>query len=404
MCFPWSHRWWSAIESIDSPHERAHPGLIRALRAAVLATVFLGAAPASATSLLSQLETEIQKLSADLSASVVTVRAIRMGGAGSELREVYVGSGVVFEKGWVVTTSSVVAQNASYSIEAPGQVPVPAELVEYNSDAQMAVLRASGLEAPPAVFDADSRLIPGQMLLVMGNAYGLTGAVSWGVAAGLRDDGLWQVGVTVAPGASGSPVVNTSGEVVGLIVAALSDRPTPEFALFAGHTAIMMPAAPVLRLARQIVHEGQVGRAFLGIRPEEVDPNLARALGISQGLLVGAVSFGSPAYAAGLQSGDILVEVAGRPVPHEEALRMTLADHCPGEQVSLTVIRQRRLHEFNAVLGTLPQVLPARPGVPPIREAGGAQAASMQSASAVDAEIRRLEEQLTELKSKGKRP
>jgi S1-C subfamily serine protease len=361
--------------------------------------------PVRAAGLLAQLETEIQKLAADLSASVVTVRAIRLGDPGSELREVYVGTGVVFDSGWVITTSSVVASRAAYSIEAPGQVPVPAELVEYNSDGQMAVFRAPTLEAPSARFDADGRLVPGQMLLVMGNAYGLTGAVSWGVAAGERYDGTWQVGVSVAPGASGSPVVNTSGEVVGLIVAALSERTAPELAMFAGHTAVMMPASSMLRLARQIMVAGHVGRAFLGIRPEPVDPTLARALGISQGLLVGAVSFGSPAYAAGLQSGDVLIEVAGRPVPHEEALRMTLADHCPGEEVTLSVIRNRKLYQLSAVLGQLPEILPLRPAVPPTQQTSFSTAAGTSPVQpAVEDEIRRLEERITELKSQGKRP
>lgn len=406
MCFPWSHKLSNAIESTDRRPGRLHTLTFRRfLWTAALSAAVFTSGPAHASGLLAQLETEIQKLAADLSASVVTVRAIRTSGAGSdELREVYVGSGVVFDSGWVITTPSVVAQRAAYSIEAPGQVPVPAELVEYNSDARMAVFRAPGLIAPPAKIDTDSRLVPGQMLLVMGNAYGLPAAVSFGVAAGLRDDGLWQVGVTVAPGASGSPVVNTSGEVVGLIVAALSERPAPEFAQFAGHTAVMISAAPALRLARQIVDEGHVGRAFLGIRPEPVEPTLARALGIAHGLLVGAVSFGSPAYAAGLQSGDVLVEVAGRPVSHEETLRMILADHCPGEEVGLTVIRSRRIHQFSAVLGQLPQVLPARPAVPAAQNAGGLPTAANVSQTAADDEIRRLEEQLTELKTKGKRP
>lgn len=407
MCFPWSHKRSSTIESTSSCPQPARANRPRrALWAAALTlcTVIFTSGSAGAAGLLAQLETEVQKLAADLSASVVTVRAIRLGGTGSELREVFVGSGVVFDSGWVITTTSVVAQKAAYSIEAPGQVPVPAELVEYNSDAQMAVFRAPGLLSAPAKIDTDNRLVPGQMLLVMGNSYGLSGAVSFGVAAGQRDDGLWQVGVTVAPGASGSPVVNTSGEVVGLIVAALSERPAPEFALFAGHTALMMPAAPALRLARQIVEVGHVGRAFLGIRPEPVDPTLARAMGITHGLLVGAVSFGSPAYAAGLQSGDVLLEVAGRPVAHEEALRMILADHCPGEEVSLTVIRSRRIQQLTAVLGLLPQVLPTRPAVPPAMEADVSASAASVSQPSVDEEIRRLEEQLTALKTKGKRP
>lgn len=363
-------------------------------------------AVARAASLLAQLETEIQKLAADLSGSVVTVRAIRTQSSGSELREVYVGTGVVFDSGWVITTSSVVASRAAYSIEAPGQVPVPADLAEYNEDGQMAVFRAPMLSAPPARFDEANRLVPGQMLLVMGNAYGVTGAVSWGVAAGAREDGTWQVGVGVSPGASGSPVVNTSGEVVGLISAALSDPQAPELMLFGGHTAVMAPVFPMLRMARQIVAEGHVGRAFLGIRPEPVDPALAHALGLSHGLLIGAVSFGSPAYSAGLQSGDVIVELAGRTIVHEEALRLALTEHCPGEEVTMSVVRNQRVLRLPVVLGQLPEVLPSRPAVPPV--SGSADlSASIQAASArpeLESEIRKLEERLAELKAQGERP
>lgn len=356
--------------------------------------------------LLSQLETEVQKLAADLSASVVTVRAIRQQSVGSELREVYVGTGVVFDSGWVITTSSVVASRAAYSIEAPGQVPVPADLVEYNADGHTAIFRAPQLAAPPARFQDKSSLVPGQMLLVVGNAYGVPGAVSWGVAAGERDDGTWQVGVGVSPGASGSPVVNTRGEVVGLISAALSDPRGNDFALFSGHTAVMVPAAGALRLARQVVAEGQVGRAFLGIRPEQVDPMLARALGLSGGLLVGAVSFGSPAYSAGLQSGDVILELGGQSILHEETLRLALAEHCPGEEVTLTILRNQRTHHLKVVLGQLPDVLPSRPAAPPLpAEAGSAEVQPAASrTTGVESEIQRLEEQLAALKSQVKRP
>ena len=374
MCSLWSHRRSSTSAStnrLSRAARRRNAPVVWVTCLAVIAAVSAPAGVLHASTLLSQLETEIQKLAADLSGSVVTVRAIRLGAPGSELREVYVGTGVVFDSGWVVTTSSVVALRAAYSIEAPGKVPVPAELVEYNSDAQAAVFRAPSLEAPPARFDPKGRLVPGQILLVAGNAYGVPGAVSWGVAAGEREDGTWQIGVGVAPGASGSPVVNTSGEVVGLIVAALSDRPAPEFTPLVGHTAVMLPTPPILRMARQIVAEGHVGRAFLGIRPEPVDPALARALGISHGLLVGSVSFGSPAYSAGLQAGDVIVEMAGKPIQHEDALRATLAEHCPGEEVTLSVVRQRTLRQFHAVLGQLPDVLPSRPAVAPSIEPAG---------------------------------
>jgi S1-C subfamily serine protease len=268
----------------------------------------------------------------------------------------------------VITTPSVVASGVAYSIEAPGQVPVPSDLVDYNADLQIAVFRSPGLHAPPAPFEPGATLVPGQLLLVMGNAYGVSGAVTWGLAAGEREDGTWQVGVGISPGASGSPVMNTSGQVVGLITAALSDPSAAPFTPMGGHTAVMVPAFAILHLARQIVADGHTGRAFLGVRPETMDPSLARALGLAHGVMVGAVSFGSPAYSAGLQAGDVIIELADRPILHEESLRLALAEHCPGEVVALTVVRQKRTNRMSVIRG--PQCRPCKallPGPPPSR-------------------------------------
>jgi serine protease Do len=366
-----------------------------------LLTALWPAPVAQAAGLLAQLETEIQKLAADLSQSVVTVRAIRVQDDRTELREVYVGTGVVFDSGWVITTPSVVASGVSYSIEAPGQVPVPAELVEYNQEGQLAVFRAPSLIAPSAEFDTSAALLPGQMLLVMGNAFGVQGAVSWGIAAGERGDGTWQVGVSISPGASGSPVINTSGRVVGLIAAALSDMEMPTAPMFGGHAAVMVPMDRSMRLAKRVMAQGSVGRAFLGVRPETVEPNLARALGLSHGVLIGAVSFGSPAYSAGLRSGDVIIEIDHQPVVHEQGLRMALAEHCPGEEVNLVVVRNSQISQMQVRLGQVPEVLPDRPAAAsfPQSALSSRNIPATDTSGSLESEIRLLEQRLQQLKA-----
>jgi len=380
-----------------------------AVLAGCLLAAYAPAPQAHAAGLLAQLETEIQILAADLSQSVVTVRAIRVQDDRSELREVYVGTGVVFDSGWVITTPSVVASGVSYSIESPGQVPVPAELVEYNQEGQLAVFRAPALMAPAAVFDTSSTLMPGQMLLVMGNAFGLQGAVSWGIAAGERDDGTWQVGVSISPGASGSPVINTSGRVVGLIAAALSDMEIPTAPMFGGHAAVMVPMGRSMRLARRVMAQGHVGRAFLGVRPETVEPNLARALGLAHGVLIGAVSFGSPAYGAGLRAGDVIIEMDHQPIVHEQALRMGLAEHCPGEEVDLVVVRNSQVNQMQVRLGQVPEVLPDRPAAArfpqrALSARNSPETDATDTSAALESEIRQLEERLEQLKAQPDRP
>jgi len=352
--------------------------------------------------LLPRLETEIQTIASALSQSVVTVRAVRLDGRLGEVKEVYIGTGVVFDTGWVVTTPSVVARDVRYSVQAAGEVPVPADLVGFDLEGQTAVFRAPTLPLPPARFRADSVLVPGRIFVVLGNAYGLETAAGLGIAAGTRDDGLWQVGVDVAPGASGSPVANTRGEVIGMVVAALSGTDAGANApVFGGNVAVVIPAARFYGMALRMKTEGSPGRAFLGIRPQTVEAGLSKALGLSRGVLIGAVSFGSPADAAGLRAGDVIVELDHRPMRHEEDLRRTLAEHCPGEEVAIALVRQRELHNVRLTLGQLPEVLPERPLSPPTLHPGTPETAAAPQKDdlpGLSERIRQLEEQLADLK------
>lgn len=379
------------------------PGLPVNRAVLILATMICAWLPreAAAGDILARVETEIQSIASRLSQSVVTVRAVRLDSQMGEVKEVYVGTGVVFDSGWVVTTPSVVARGVRYSVQAAGEVPVPADLVGFDLEGQTAVFRAPALRLSPARFRADSILIPGQMLLVTGNAYGLEMATGWGVAAGTREDGLWQVGVNVAPGASGSPVANTRGEVVGLVVAALSGADSPlDAPVFGGSVAVVVPASRAYSLAIRMKTEGAPGRAFLGIRPQSVEAELSKALGLSRGVLIGAVSFGSPADGSGLRAGDVIVEMDNRPMRHEEDLRRILAEHCPGEQVDISVVRQQELHRLRVTLGQLPEVLPDRPQSPPVLslEAVAPAAGRKATDEELSKKIQQIEEQLAELK------
>jgi hypothetical protein len=103
------------------------PGLPVNRAVLILATVLSGWLPneAAAGDILARVETEIQSIASRLSQSVVTVRAVRLDSQMGEVKEVYVGTGVVFDSGWVVTTPSVVARGVRYSVQAAGEVKRP---------------------------------------------------------------------------------------------------------------------------------------------------------------------------------------------------------------------------------------------------------------------------------------
>ena len=230
--------------------------------------------------------------------------------------------------------------------------------------------------------------------------------MSFGVAAGEREDGLWQIGVRVAPGGSGSPVVNTSGEVVGLVVAALMSADRQGETNPGSGSAIMVPISRSMPLAIQMKREGTVGRAFLGIQPGSVAEEIRQSLGGTRGVLVDAVSFGSPAYSAGLQPGDIIIEMDRRPMLHERALRKVLSEHCPGEKLELVLVRDRQMSQISVVLGMMPEVLPRTPSAQPASAYAPAVEHSALSASQgeMEAEILYLGQRLEELKRRLESP
>jgi C-terminal processing protease CtpA/Prc len=133
-----------------------------------------------------------------------------------------------------------------------------------------------------------------------------------------------------------------------------------------------------------------------------METNLARALGLPHGVLVGAVSFGSPAYAAGLRAGDIIIELDDRPMLHEQILRQTLSEHCPGEEVRVSVVRNHVVNQFVVRLGQVPEILPERPAAKSAHffEATSSQVTVGRDRQAVEHQIRLLEERLEALKRK----
>jgi S1-C subfamily serine protease len=220
--------------------------------------------------------------------------------------------------------------------------------------ADLAVLRARSIGAPPATLgDADGLRI-GQLVVAVGNPLGLAGSVTAGVVSGLgrsipaRDgrhvrliDDVIQTDAALNPGNSGGALADSSGLVIGVNTAV------------AGYGLGL--AVPINSTTRQIISEllstGRVRRAWLGVAgaPAPLPPQVSERVGRRIGLRVVEVVPGSPAGLAGLFLGDLIITAGGKPVENVQALQRLMLGPAIGARLPITVLRKGALVDVVAV-------------------------------------------------------
>jgi S1-C subfamily serine protease len=268
------------------------------------------------------------------------------------------GSGFLFSPdGLVVTNSHVVERVRRVAISMADGASADAELVGHDPDTDVAVLRtmpASAATLPWIRFGDSSTLRPGQLVVAIGNPFGLQHSVTTGVVSavgrsmrartGRLMEDIIQTDAALNPGNSGGPLVTTGGAVVGVNTAVL--RPGQGLSLAIASNTVQFVVSALLR-------EGRVRRSFIGVTGQSVPvPRpLARAhqLAADAGVLAAAVEPGGPADIAGLKVGDIILSLAGQRVGGvDDLLRILTADRI-GIATPLTILRRSGRRQLTVV-------------------------------------------------------
>jgi S1-C subfamily serine protease len=255
------------------------------------------------------------------------------------------GSGVLFASdGLLVTNSHVIHGAAQARATFADGRSVRAEVIGDDPDTDLAVVRAQGTGHPHAVFGDSSAVRPGQIAIAIGNPYGFDCTVTTGVISALGRslrarsgrliDDVLQTDAALNPGNSGGPLVTSRGEVIGVNTAAILPAQGLSFAI-ASNTARFV----ISRLLR----DGRIQRAFLGIAGSKaaVPRALARRLGlaIASGVRIESVESVSPAAAAGLRPGDLIVAFGGQAVGGIDELHRLLVDAAIGRATPVMFLR-----------------------------------------------------------------
>ena len=285
------------------------------------------------------------------------------------------GSGCVLDKdGHILTNYHVVENASSLEVSLPDHTKYNATLVGSDRQNDLAVLKLEKAPAErlrPIPLGSSGGLKVGQKVLAIGNPLGLQNTLTVGIISSLGRrietqsgdlvDNVIQTDAAINPGNSGGPLLNTSGEMIGIN--------TSIFTIGGGNIGIgfAIPADTIRRVATELIRDGRVRRAWFGIEGYALNAELSKVLNlpVSEGILVYRVNSGSSAEKADIHGaneivrwynsrigigGDIITEIDGNAVSSQEELQLFLEAKKPGETVSVTFYRESKKLQKNVVL------------------------------------------------------
>jgi serine protease Do len=262
-------------------------------------------------------------------------------------------TGVAYAKELVLTAAHAVQRREQLAVHV-GEAQLPAELVGQDPALDVALLRLSGASLEPVRWRPSVGVRPGSLLLAVSRPrgqvrarLGLLGGVgpAFRTPWGGRVDVALEVEVSARPGLAGAAVADAEGQLLGILVSGLGRS-----------RRMLLPTETVERTVKELLATGRIRRGYLGVgtQPVRLPAALRAASGRETGLLVVAVEDGSPADAAGLTFGDVLLQVGQTPTGDMEDLLGTLSEAPIGAALPLQVLRAGAVQERSVTVGVRP--------------------------------------------------
>lgn len=265
------------------------------------------------------------------------------------------GSGVIISRdGYLLTNNHVVEGATEVEVTLADKREFKAKIAGRDPKTDLAIVKIDAGENLPAARIGDSsQLQVGDLVLAIGNPFGLSHTVTTGIVsakgrvigAGPYDDFI-QTDASINPGNSGGPLFNMRGEVIGINTAIVPNGQGIGFAI---------PIDTAKPLIPQLMEKGEVTRGYIGVSIQSITPDIAKAMKLEQGTgaLVADVIGGGPADKAGIKAGDVIVAFNGKPVDDSHDLPAMVASAAVEEEVPIKVIRDGKERKFVAVIAKL---------------------------------------------------
>jgi len=270
------------------------------------------------------------------------------------------GSGVIVrEDGYILTNYHVIKGADDIRVKTHKREVYEAKVIGTDPQTDLAVLKITARGLPAATLGNSDNIRVGEWVLAIGNPF--SDALESTVTAGIISakgrslqlaayEDFIQTDAAINPGNSGGPLVNLRGEVIGINTAIVS-----QVQQYAG-IGFAIPINIAKRVMEDLVTKGKVERGYLGVYIQDVDDDLAKAIGLEEiyGAVITDVTKGSPADKAGLREGDVIVEFNGQKVRDVDHLRVLVSSARPNSKATLKINRDGRFKEITVTLGELP--------------------------------------------------
>ena len=267
------------------------------------------------------------------------------------------GSGIIVTSdGYILTNNHVIdgADEVKIAFGDPRK-EFKATVVGRDAKADVAVVKIDATGLTAATLGDSDQVEIGDVVLAIGNPFGVGQSVSRGIVSALSRGGLGietyedfiQTDAAINPGNSGGALFDTEGRVVGINTAILSRT--------GGFNGIgfAIPINQARGLAEQLITKGKVERAFLGVMAQTLDQDISEMLKVTRGALINEVNAGSPAEKAGLKNGDVITKIDSTEIKDSRHLQLMITRLTPGAEIKLTYVRDHKTETTTVKLGTL---------------------------------------------------
>ena len=275
------------------------------------------------------------------------------------------GSGVIVSpEGLILTNFHVIEGADDIQVLLNDGKTHKARVVGTDPESDLAVLKIKAEKLPAITFGHMDNLRVGDVVLAIGNPFGVGQTVTMGIVSALGRSHLGintfenfiQTDAAINPGNSGGALVDADGHLVGINSAIYSRTGGSHGIGFA------IPVSSAKNIMEQIIQNGSVTRGWIGVEAQEISPELAESFGLpdTEGAMIAGVVRGSPADAAGIRPGDVLLAVDGKPVRDPQAMLDLIAALKPDDRVTFKLRRDKGIVEPQVRIGKRPALRPGK--------------------------------------------